>query len=129
MMGNDLKSAKYHRTSQNLTATLQSHPQQSAHQRTVLAVAHARCFRGLCFIVKRKWGSPRLCLCLYLCLLCLHLVPFLPLYALALGAIIPFLCYLDYFSTHRAQLFPFRLAGRAILFISVPLKLLAAYTT
>lgn len=47
-MGNDLKSAKYHRTSQNSTATLQSHPQHAAHHCRVLAVAHARRFCGLC---------------------------------------------------------------------------------
>ena len=128
MMGNGLKSAKYHRTSQNLTTTLQSHPQQAAHQRTVLAIAHARRFCGLHFIVKRKRGSPRR-LCLYPCLLCLHLVSFLPLYALALRAIVSALCCLDYLPAHRAQLFSFFPAGRAILFVSVPVKFLAAHVT
>ena len=128
MMGNDLKSAKYHRTSQNSTATLQSHPQHAAHHCRVLAIAHASCFCRLRFIVKRKRGSPRR-LCLYPCLLCRRRVLFFPQYALALGAIVSALCYLDYLPAHRAQLFPFRLAGRAILLVPVPVKLLAAYTT
>ena len=118
MMGNDLKSAKYHRTSQNSTATLQSHPQQSTYQRTVLAVAHTSCLCFPCFLVNRWRGSPHLLL-----------VSFLPPYAPALGAIAQALCYLDYLPTHSAQLFPFRLAGRAILLVSVPLKLLAAHAT
>ena len=128
MMGNDLKSAKYHRTSQNSTTTLQSHPQHAAHHCRVLAVAHARRFCGLCFLVNRRRGSSRR-LCLYPCLLCRRRVLFFPQYALALVAIVPAFCYLDYLPAHRAQLFPFRLAGRAILLVPVPVKLLATYAT